>query len=199
MFHEMTRWQSRALALLILLLLISGLVAAVVIPAWSTNAHFKQTLTQIESRLEILKRSAGIGASLKAEFEQLKRLQATDVHYLKSKSDALGAAELQRIVKQVVTPKGGDIISTQILPPKQQQGTTRVTLRVRMKGSLEMLVSVFHTLETGNPYLFLDNVSLRGRSVARRRVARVNPVTGISAPTLDIDFELSGYMRGTES
>ncbi len=199
MFHELTGWQSRALALLILVMLLVGLMASVVIPAWSVNTHYKERMVQMESRLEILKRSASIGASLKTEFDQLKRLLATDVHYLKSNSDALGAAELQRSVKQVAAPKGAEIISTQILPPKQEQGAIRVTLRVRMKGSLETLVSVFHALETGSPYLFLDNVSIRGRAISRRRVTKAARVAGFKAPDLDIDFELSGYMRGTES
>lgn len=199
MFHGLSHGQSRALALLILVLLLVGIVAVAVVPVWTANEHYTDRVSYMESRLEILKRSVGIGASLKAEFDQLKHLQATDVHYLKSNSDALGAAELQRIVKRVVTPKGGAIISTQILPPKQEQGATRVTLRVRMKGSLEILVSVFHTLETGNPYLFLDNVSIRGRAVSRRRVAAKASGAGGKPPDLDVDFELSGYMRGTES
>lgn len=197
MFHELSGWQSRSLALLILFLLLAGLVALVVIPTWSANSHYQERLVQMESRLELLKRSASIGASLKTEFTQLKRIMATDVHYLKSNSDALGAAELQRSVKRVAAPKGAAIISTQILPSKQEQGATRVTLRVRMKGSLETLVSVFHELETGSPYLFLENISIRGRAISRRRVAK--PTSGVRPPDLDIDFELSGYMRGTET
>lgn len=197
MFHELSGWQSRSLALLILFLLLAGLVALVVIPAWSANSHYQERLVQMESRLELLKRSASIGASLKTEFTQLKRIMATDVHYLKSNSDALGAAELQRSVKRVAAPKGAEIISTQILPSKQEEGSTRVTLRVRMKGSLETLVSVFHELETGSPYLFLENISIRGRAISRRRVAKTT--SGVKPPDLDIDFELSGYMRGTET
>jgi len=195
MWYELSGWRSRALALTILLLLLAGLVAAVVLPVWSANRHFDTRIEQMESRLAILRRSASIGAELKAEYDRLQRSQASDVHYLKSRSDALGAAELQRILKRVATPKGAEIISTQILPSKQEEGVTRVTLRVRMRGSLETLVGVFYALETGNPYLFLNNVALRGRPLARRRV--VGMARGVKKlPTLDIDFELSGYMRG---
>lgn len=195
MWYELSGWRSRALALTILLLLLAGLVAAVVLPVWSANRHFDTRIEQMESRLAILRRSASIGAELKAEYDRLQRSQASDVHYLKSRSDALGAAELQRILKRVATPKGAEIISTQILPSKQEEGATRVTLRVRMRGSLETLVGVFYALETGNPYLFLNNVALRGRPLARRRV--VGMARGVKKlPTLDIDFELSGYMRG---
>ena len=195
MWYELSGWRSRALALTILLLLLAGLVAAVVLPVWSANRHFDTRIEQMESRLAILRRAASIGAELKAEYDRLQRSQASDIHYLKSRSDALGAAELQRILKRVATPKGAEIISTQILPSKQEEGATRVTLRVRMRGSLETLVGVFYALETGNPYLFLNNVALRGRPLARRRV--VGMARGVKKlPTLDIDFELSGYMRG---
>ena len=189
--------RSRALALLILLLLVSLVGAAVVVPLVTVNRHFGVEIEGMESRLEILQRSASIGDSLKAEFERLNRSQATDVHYLKSSSDTLAAAELQQILRRAITPKGGELISTQSLSSKQEEGATRVTLKVRMKGQLEAVVAVFYTLETGKPFLFLDNISFRSKPTRRSRTVQ----NGVAEPPqeLDVNFELSGYVREAES
>ena len=109
-------------------------------------------------------------------------------HYLRGKTDAVAAANLQAVVKLTASSRGMEIISTQILPAKEEEGFTRVTLKVRMRGQLEDSVKVFHALETGQPYLFLDNVSLRNFS---RRQTKTN-VTAVNL--LNVDFDLIGYM-----
>ena len=78
------------------------------------------------------------------------------------------------------------MLSTQILPATKESDFTRVALKVRMRGTLDNLVKVFHALETGQPYLFLDNVSVR--KLGRRRP---NMAAGQG---LDVDFDLIGYM-----
>jgi general secretion pathway protein M len=190
--------QSRILALLLLLLSVMVLGAAVVVPLVSANRHYSGEIEGMESRLEILRRSAGIGESLKSEFEQLKRRQARDIHYLKSNSDTLAAAELQQIIKRAITPAGGELISTQSLSSKKEAGATRVTLKVRMKGELDKVVAVFYALETGKPFLFLDNISFRAKPSRR---ARPTGKEGVVVPPqeLDVNFELSGYVREAES
>ena len=71
-----------------------------------------------------------------------------------------------------------EVLSTQILPASEQEGFNRVTLKVRMRGVLENTVKAFHALETGQPYLFLDNVSIRGhaRRTGNYRKGKVNYV-----------------------
>ena len=101
------------------------------------------------------------------------------------------------MVKKISVREKGQVLSTQIVTAKQEQGFTRVTLRVRMKGSLESLVAVFYALETGNPYLFLDDVSLRGRAVVRQRSAAIKKAGASRQRLLDAEFSLSAYIRSS--
>jgi hypothetical protein len=63
-----------------------------------------------------------------------------------------------------------------------------------MKSTLENSVSIFHKLESEKPFLFVDEIVIRSRPIARRRL----PASKKIKPTLellDIDFELVGYMK----
>lgn len=187
MIRNLNERQQRLLALAILVLLVGVLVSIAVLPVWSANRHYSQTITTLEGRLEQLQRAAAIGASLQPQYQQLKRLQASDRHYLKSSSDALAAAELQRLVKGTAQASKVDVLSMQTLPTIQEEDVLRCALKVHMRGDLVNIVQMFHTLETGNPFLFLDKVSIRNVMGRRKN-------TGTNIP-LDADFELYGYLN----
>ena len=113
------------------------------------------------------------------------------MRYLTTDNESLAAAELQRVVKRIVTAHQAEVLSTQIVPPVQEQGFTRVALRVRMRGTLESAVAVFYSIETDKLFLFLDNVSVR--ALGSRYQQRMVP----TRQSLDMDFELVGYMPHT--
>ncbi len=189
---ELNKTQSRLLALLILGALIALVVVLTVMPVWSANRHYSEVISGQEGRLEQLQRSAAIGASLQGRHDQLRRWQASDTQYLKSTSEALAGAELQRVVKRISVAQKAQLLSTQILPSQEEGGFTRVSLKVRIRGTLEQIVRVIHALETSTPFLFLDKVSLRSHGSLRSRLAK-----GAAVGTLDTDFDLIGYMRAS--
>jgi len=180
--------QRRLLALAILVLALGAVFSLSVLPVLLSNQHYRNSIDGLESRLQQLQRAAAIGDSLQPQYEQLKRWQTTGAQYLKSNSAALAAAELQRLVKRIVVAKNAEVVSTQILTTRQEEGFDRVSLKVRIRGELQNVVQAFYLIETGEPFVFLDNVSVRasrGRRV-RGQVAALQ--------TLDIDMELIGYM-----
>lgn len=186
MIDSLTERQRQLLALAILALVVAILVALTVVPLWAANRHYHTTIDGLDGRLEILQRAAAAGDGLRSQHEQLKRSLVSNRHYLKSASEALAAADLQGIIKRVAGPKGMEVLSTQILPATEESNFTRIALKVRMRGKLENLLKVFYTVETSQPYLFLDNVSIRNRGQRRRNV-NANQL-------LDVDFNLIGYM-----
>ena len=188
MIEKLNLKQRRLLALVILVLALGGVFSVTVLPVLLANQHYQDTIAAQESRLQQLQRAAAIGDTLQPQYEQLKRWQTSDVQYLKSNSAALAAAELQRLVKRILVAKKAQVVSTQILATRQEQGFDRVSLKIRIRGELENIVQAIHVIETGDPFVFLDNVSVRasrGRRV-RGQVATLQ--------TLDIDMELIGYM-----
>jgi len=183
--------QRRLLALAILVLALGAVFSVSVLPVLLANQHYRDTIASLESRLQKLQRAAAIGDSLQPQYKQLKRWQTSDAQYLKSNSAALAAAELQRLVKRVVVAKNAEVVSTQILTTREEEGFDRVALKVRLRGELENVMQAFHVLETGEPFVFLDRVSVRA-SRGRRVRGKVTTLQ-----TLDIDMELIAYMPHT--
>ena len=188
MIEKLNPQQRRLLALAILVLALGAVFSVSVLPVLLANQHYRDTIDGLESRLQQLQRAAAIGDSLQPQYEQLKRWQTGDAQYLKSSSAALAAAELQRLVKRVVVAKKAEVVSTQILTTRQEESFDRVSLKVRIRGELANIVQTFHVLETGEPFVFLENVSVRASR--GRRLRGQTP----TLQTLDIDMELIGYM-----
>jgi len=180
--------QRRLLALVVLALALGAVFSIAVVPVLLANRHYQDTIADLENRLQQLQRAAAIDDTLQPQYEQLKRWQTSDAHYLKSNSAALAAAELQRLVKRILVAKNAEVVSTQILTTREEEGFDRVALKVRIRGKLENIVQAFHVLETGDPFVFLDNVSVRA---SRGRRVRGRAAT---LQALDIDMELIGYM-----
>lgn len=63
----------------------------------------------------------------------------------------------------------------------------RVALQVRLRCGVPEMAAVLHTLETGSPRLFVDNLNL----LAQRFQASPNE----SGTGLDVSFELVGYLK----
>ena len=187
MIQTMERKHRKWLALVILLSLLTVLIAVTVLPVWSANRHYQNQIVELEGQLEQKGRAAAVGTRLQAQYDRLKRSQTAITHTLKSKSPALAGAELQGIVKRIAASKNADVLSIQILPASEEQNFVRVTLKVRMRSALENIVQTFYALETGQPLLFLDNVSIQNNIRQVTRAASRNSI-------LDANFEVTGYI-----
>ena len=183
---EKVNQQHLALALLAAFICVVLLVT--VWPVWSANSNYQTRIEQIQEQLHRLRTAAATDEELRPRLEQLRRSQLTDGHYLKSGTEAVAAAELQRIVKRIAGSNSTQVLSTQILPAGQEEDFVRVALKVRMRGELTGIVGTIYAIESNGTFLFMDSVSIRAS--ARRR----NPRQA-SNDQFDCDFELIGYMH----
>lgn len=190
MIRKLSPLLQRLFALLLLGLAIAVVVGGTVVPVWSANRHYQNTIDSMQGRLQQLKRAATIGASLQPQYERLTHWQSGNTHFLKSTSVTLASAELQRLIKRLAGAQGAEILSTQIIPGSEEQTFPQVAIKVRMRATLDKIVQVFHSLETGEPYLFLGKVSVHGRLVRRSKNVGGPDVQRV----LDVDFELNGYI-----
>jgi general secretion pathway protein M len=198
-FRQMTGRQQKLLAVSILLMLIIVVVAAVGIPIWSVNKNYSDKIDQMSTRLAILKRNSAERELLIPEYNRLKNFRLSDKRYLQSKSEALAAAEIQRVIKAIIVPNAGEILSTQIISNNKKEKIPQITLKVRMRGNINTLVKVFYKIETGDPFLTIDNLTLRSRNVRQRRSIRNNNQIPQVSNDLDVQFEISGYIRGGDA
>lgn len=187
--------QSRLLALFLFIAVLVVVVAAIAIPAMASNRHYDELIEGMQNQVQVYQRVSRHSKEYERAYLQLQRKQKSDRRYLKSNTESLATAELQRTVKQVISRNQGEILSAQVIRSSEEEGFKRITVRIRMKSTLEEMVKTFHSLETNKPYLFVDNITIRSRNVARRRV-RGSQAIEQAVAKLDIDFQLSGYMRG---
>jgi general secretion pathway protein M len=158
-----------------------------VLPVWSANASYQADIDRIQGQLSALRTGAAADKKLQPRFERLRQSQLSDGHYLKSGTEAVAAAELQRIVKRIAGSNETEILSTQILPSRQEEGFIRVALKVRVRATLTSMVQSLYEIESNATFLFMDNVSIRDS--ARRRSNR----QGVSK-RFDADFDLVAFM-----
>ena len=195
MISALDRRQSRLFALLLLMVCLLLVTAAVVVPAVLLNRHYDELITGMRDQLVVYRRVAQHSPQYQDRFQRLLSQQRQDRRYLTSQTESLATAEFQSVVKQVIAANQGEILSTQVTPTTEEQGFKRVSIRIRMKSTLEDMVKIFHTLESRKPYLFIEQVTIRSRQVSRRRLPTSKAIEE-AISQLDIDFQLSGYMRG---
>ena len=187
MFDVLNAKQQTQLAISLLAIAIITVLCVTVLPAWRINASFQNQIDSLSSRLQVYDRITASDANLIPQFEAIKQAQLTGGHYLRSETVAVAGAELQRMVKEIAAANGSQILSTQILPTTQDQGFVEITLKVRMRGELWSVLESFHSIETNDVYLFIDNASIRDSGVGRRPRQLI-------VKLMDADFELTAYM-----
>ena len=170
-----------------------GLVVAPVIAA------YREVGQEIEESQLLLQRYRSLASQrpeLSARLADLEQQAAKVGGYLKGSSDALAAAELQDHARAVIEGAGGNLRSTQILPAgavDSKVPVRRAALRIQLGIDIKGLQKVLYELETGQPYLFVDQLTVRQQRM-RRRSKELE-----QEPVLDVSFEVFGYVRGTEA
>ena len=188
MIKALDEKQQRQMAIVILVAFVGIVLSLTALPLWLANSSRQSNIDQLYDRLQRFRQVAEQDSSLRPEYEQLKRSQLSDGHYLKSDTVAVAGAELQRMIKDITTANRAQVLSTQILPARQEQGFIRIALKVRLRGTLPSILKSFYDIETGEVFLFLDSVSLRDSAGGRRRPGQ------IAIQQMDTDFDLIAFM-----
>jgi general secretion pathway protein M len=184
---------SRTLAIVLLGVALLGGHRLIVGPLLSAYQQGERDIEEATALLQRYRALAEQRPRLAERLTEQEERAASADGYLEGPSDALAAAQLQDRVKSVVEGAGGELRSTQILPAEALEGDLgfrRTAIRVQIAVTIEGLASALYELETGQPYLLIDDVTVRQERVRRRR--RSEPE---SEPVLDVNLELFGYLR----
>jgi general secretion pathway protein M len=83
------------------------------------------------------------------------------------------------------------IVSRQPVRAREVESFEKVTVNVRMRCSVEDMMSVLYSLETGVPLIIVEELTIL-KPRARRQAA---DQPGTSQQSLDVRFNMSGYLR----
>jgi general secretion pathway protein M len=182
---------SRVLALAILLLLVVGLYVLVIDPLVAEYQANRDAVEQLSAALGRY-RAAGLRLPEREQaLESLRKADPVREGFLQGANDNLIAANIQARVKSITEAARGELRSTQSLPALDEGKLHRIAIRAQMTVTLGAAQKVFYGIESGTPYLFLDNVVMNARVGLRRRgEADDNPL-------IDVQFDVFGYTHSS--
>jgi len=182
------RWH-RWLALGLLLALIALVTLALALPAWRLHRHYDEAIEQSTDMLLRYRRVAALRPSIDEAIASVEK-SSTQRFFWKGSTPALVAADIQGEVTRIVESSGARIFSSYMLPASEDgkaSGPTKTSISVQMTASIVPLQLILHSLESHEPYLFIDQISIRNNQGRSYR-----PMPGIQ-PEFVVQLTARGY------
>lgn len=187
MTKSTSRWLAVGLLAGIILLLVLLLLLPLIFEAVALQDSKEDLAFKLKRYERVLARQDGV-------FENVKKLTTQfqqQGYFYSQPTEALASADLQGTIKTTIANAGGQLTSTQILPSKTKQGFTRVAVKVRMSGNMNVLRNVLYQLETAVPLLLIEQLDIRPVRGKRNRKTRKVESTG----ELHVNFQVLGFIK----
>jgi len=184
-FKLRTPAANRNAAAIVLLVIVVAAIAAIAGPAWWAYDHYDSTAAQLARQLRSYTSLNQLRPKLLKSVEVLKA-RDTKKYFLKGGTAALAGAELQDVVRGVIETNNGKLLSSQLLAHKDDNGYRQVNATITMMANIQSLRQVLYAMETREPYLFLDNLTIRSQVPSNFK-----PQPGLE-PEMFIQFDVAG-------
>lgn len=184
---SLSPWASKLLAVTILIVVLFGIWALAVAPLQVRFAEYDATIEQTGNLLVRYERLARSHDQVVRELTDLEADLSTEEDFLTGQTEELAAVQVQQIVKRMAETAGATLQSVSIQEPETVDGFRKVSLQVKVASGIEGLQGLLHGLETSAPYLFVEDLSVRG---GRGRVSG-----GAQGALLQVGFDVHGYLR----
>ena len=175
--------RSAAIALFVLLTLI--IIAAIAVPSWLLYQRYAQTEALMARQLSSYTALNDLRPKMMQAVETLKAKE-TKKYFLKGATPGLAGADLQDVVKALIESNNARVFSSQLLPHKDDNGYRLVAATISMSSTIQNLRQVLYAIESREPYLTIDNISIRSQVPSGFK-----PPPG-AEPDMFIQFDVSG-------
>jgi hypothetical protein len=184
---------SRTMAFLLFFLVVAGAWMLLITPITDQRAMYKADIERSQRLIAAFQsRREDVGV-LKRQLEAMRRNPTGRAAYFTARNTTLAAAKLQSRIKALTRAAGAALTSSQVIAREDEKSDLkRVTVRAHMVGSIEAVRSVFHALESGQPYVLIDNVTISANPARRssnRRRGRPQNNVGL----LTVRYEAYGF------
>lgn len=186
---SLTPTQSRAAAVVLLILLVVFLAALVAVPSLQLHKRYDAYLDDYTDKLQRYQRVAAMRPVIEERMADIIK-QDGRKYYLRSVSPTLAVAELQSSVTRIIEVHKGRILTSQVLPEKEElkkAGPLKVAIQVHFAASIVPLQLILHAVETHVPYLFVEKVTV---SSSHGRAYKAE--AGVQ-PEFNVNLTISGY------
>jgi general secretion pathway protein M len=172
-----------AIALFILLTLL--IIAAVAVPSWFLYQRYQEKEAMMTRQLSSYTALNQLRPKMMQAVEALKAKE-TKKYFLKGTTPGLAGADLQDVVKALIESNNARVFSAQLLPHKDDNGYRLVAATISMSSTIQNLRQVLYAIESREPYLTIDNISIRSQVPSGFK-----PAPG-AEPDMFIQFDVSG-------
>jgi hypothetical protein len=180
-------WQSRALALVLLVLAVLLGLALLVAPVVLLHRHYDTAIDALQDRIEVYRRVAAQAPELK---KALDAMRVMDGHrfFLRNTAPNLAGAELQDLVRGAIENNGGRITTIQTSQPREEGRFRQIGINVQLFATTPNLQKILYALETQMPHAVIENITIRPLNAFRG----FKPPAG-SEPELSVLLDVSAF------
>ena len=183
----MRLWLSRGGALLVLFALVGVAWSSVAQPLISTILAHRDSIVHSQELLAKYEELNGARAKLDAELRAMRADQKSEGRLLSGSSAQLVGAELQNRIKEMIAGQNASLSSMQTLPVKEESGFQKISIGVTLKADLGALQSLLYTIESQQPYLFIEDLDVQTSAAF---------ANSEKSDQLEIHFDVFGYLPG---
>ena len=163
---------------------------------WFILRHldYNEEISALSEQLTRFQRVAAQRSVVEGQLQQLQGRRSESNLFLEEGDFNEAAASMSERLNQMVNTQAEEscqIVSRQPVKAREVERFEKVTVNVRMRCNVEDLMKVVYSLETGVPMIVVDELTVI-KPRARRRSRNKEPVSNV---TLDIRFNMSGYLR----
>jgi general secretion pathway protein M len=183
----------RWLALGLLLLVLAAIYGLLLHPLWvQPMAELDDELAQSQQRQARVVAELSQASAVASALEQAQQQLGGRPGFLQQGSAEQASAALVQQLEQAVnqaSPGNRSCVISSRAPLTGVAGTApfvRVAVQARLRCGTPEMLSVLHSLESGSPRLFVDNLVILAQ--------RYQALPGETGSGLDVSFELSGYL-----
>jgi hypothetical protein len=184
---RLTPPQQRAAAIALAVLVLLALLALLLGPALWLHWRYDHAIEDTTDRLQRYRRVAAQAPEYQRALAGIRALDGRRF-YLHNSAPNLAGAELQELVKSAIEDNGGRINTSQSPAPRDDGAMKQVVANVQFFATAPALAKILYAIETQNPQLAVDNLTVRPLNAFRA----FKPSPG-QEPELNVQVDVSGW------
>jgi general secretion pathway protein M len=193
----MPETRNRRFLAIVLLLIVASVIYLIFFHWWfvSPQLDIAAQMADLRERQASFAQTSQQGPLIDKRIKEIRAAEQNSQAFLTDTDPNAAFSDLTQRLKQIISQRVKDearcsIVSNSNFKGGEEELYRRVTIQVRMRCALEPFAGILYDLENSNPYLFVDQLMIY------RQQAGYVPPGGKAPPTsLDIRFNLSGYLR----
>ena len=179
--------RQRALAVTLAVVAVVIVLSLLLVPLVLLHKHYDDTIAEFSDRIERYRRIAAQAPEYRKSLEAMRERDSRRF-FLKNTAPNLAGAELQELVRSSIESNGGRITTSQNQAPRDEGRFRQITVSVQFFASTPSLQKILYAIESGPPYLLVENMTMRPLNAFRG----FKPAAG-QEPEVNVQLDAAGY------